>query len=171
MKWLHWVKWSDKEIEIEESIYSNEDQFESDEIRDTEKQELDDVTNEPRSFIEKNGDHEQSEAIQNSLTSLVENETVDTSLLEYDPGPVEQPPDLDHGYGPPKDKIESEEESSVLGRTPKTQEDIGNLEPSDSGESDDRHETTPITLPAHFAESSEDESIENQQAKVRDNLD
>ena len=85
----------------EENIFSNEDNLESGETRKTENQELDDATNEPRSFVEKNEDYERAEAIQKTLSSLVDNETVDTNQLEYEPGPVQQPPDWDHG--PPKE--------------------------------------------------------------------
>ena len=66
----------------EENIFSNEDNLESGETRKTENQELDDATNEPRSFVEKNEDYERAEAIQKTLSSLVDNETVDTNQLE-----------------------------------------------------------------------------------------
>ncbi len=85
---------------MEENIISNEENLDSGETRKAKNQELDDATNEPRALVEQRGDYEQSEAIQNTLKFLVDNETVDTSQLEYEPGPVQQPPDWDHG--PPK---------------------------------------------------------------------
>ena len=53
-----------------ENIISNESQIESGENLDAEKEKLDEATNEPRSFVEQNGDYEQSEAIQKALEEL-----------------------------------------------------------------------------------------------------
>ena len=54
----------------EENIISNESGIENSESRNVEKEKLDDATNEPRSFIEQNGDYEQAEAIQKALEEL-----------------------------------------------------------------------------------------------------
>ena len=129
---------------MEENIFANEEQLESAESQETGKQELDDATNEPRSFVENNGDYEQAEAIQNSLESLVKNETIDTSQLEYDPGPVQQPPEWDHG--PPKDEVNLEDDNSIEGRQPKLRGDLSDLEPAGSDD-DGKVEATPINLP------------------------
>ncbi len=79
--------------------------------------------------------------VSNPATS---NETIDPSQLEYEPGPVQQPPDWDHG--PPKDKVNLEDENTVLGRQPKVREDLGDLKPAGSDD-DDKEEATPINLP------------------------
>ncbi|MBC8336127.1 MAG: hypothetical protein ISR59_01725 [Anaerolineales bacterium] len=163
----------------DENIFSNEEILESGETRKTENQELDDATNEPRSFVEKNGNYEQAEAIQNTLTTLIDNETVKTSQLEYEPGPVQQPPDWDHG--PQKDEVNLEDENTVQGRQPKIRGDLSDLEPA--GSDDDKVEATPINLPgpqaaAEILSSSsvsisqpEDNSLLGRQSSARDDLD
>ena len=164
----------------EENIFSNEDNLESGETRKTENQELDDATNEPRSFVEKNEDYERAEAIQKTLSSLVDNETVDTNQLEYEPGPVQQPPDWDHG--PPKDEINLEDENTVEGRQPKIRDDLSDLEPAGSDD-DDKVEAPPINLPGPQAAAEilgssptpisqpEDKSITGRESTVRGDLD
>ncbi|NQU30494.1 MAG: hypothetical protein HQ525_07480 [Anaerolineae bacterium] len=166
---------------MEENIISNEDNLESGETRKTENQELDDATNEPRSLVEKNENYEQAEAIQNALETLVDNEKVDPSQLEYDPGPVQQPPDWDHG--PPKDEVDLGDENTVLGRQPKLREDLSDLEPAGSDD-DEKVEATPINTPGPVpgAEATpintpsptaqtEDNSLLGRQSSARDDLD
>lgn len=70
--------------------------------------------------------------------------TVDPDQLEYEPGPVQQPPDWDHG--PPKDKIDLEDENTVLGRQPKIREDLSDLQPAGSDD-DDKDEASSNNLP------------------------
>jgi hypothetical protein len=56
-------------------------------------------------------------------------ETIDPSQLEYEPGHPPEPPDLDHG--PPKDKLEIEDDDTALGRMPKMREDLSGLKSND----------------------------------------
>lgn len=86
-----------------------------------------------------NGEFQKVNEITNQTAA---HEIVDTSQLEYEPGPVQQPPDWDHG--PPKDQVNLEDEDSVLGRMPKVREDLSELEPvaSDDDEDDGKDNST-----------------------------
>jgi len=82
------------------------------------------------SYIPEDGDpgEQQIKPLENNPATL--HETIDTSQLEYEPGPVQQPPDWDHG--PPKDQVNLEDENTVLGRQPKVREDLDDLKTADS---------------------------------------
>ena len=59
--------------------------------------------------------------------------------LEYEPGPVQQPPDWSHD--PPLPQVDLEDENTVLGRMPKMREDLSDLKPADSDD-DEKDEST-----------------------------
>ena len=65
-----------------------------------------------------------------------QDETIDPSQLEYEPGHPPEPPDLSHD--PPKENQVVEEDKSVLGKMPKMREDLSDLEPAGSGEGDEQ---------------------------------
>lgn len=81
-----------------ENIFSNEDQLETGDNRDTERQKVDDATFEPRAHVEESGDFRQAEVTQKSFEVVVDNATADTGHLpdevafdEQDAVPDQQP--------------------------------------------------------------------------------
>ena len=144
-------------------IRNDPEELKTGETRGAERQSLDDATLNPRAYVEQTGDYQQAEAIQNTLTSIVDNASKSAGEADSLPLPLPRPAeqDLSENKSASRDNLDATPQpipdvAQDVGATPlpipkpedgslpKVRGDLDQLTPM---EQSNQFDATPIPLP------------------------